>query len=199
MGEVKLNWGNTSTLHSISYKCGYCGNSLASNVGYHATSPSHGSFQGFIYICHYCDRPTFFDFNKYQYPGASYGNAVSNIPEDIGILYNEARNCVACNANTASVLCCRKLLMNIAVSKGANEGQKFIEYIEFLADKGFVPPDGKDWVDHIRKKGNEANHEIALMKREDAEELITFIEMILKFIYEFPSKIKLKPSSKTGS
>jgi len=195
MGEVKLNWGNTSTLPSTSYKCGYCGNSLASNVGYQANSPSHSPYKGFIYICHYCDRPTFFDFNQYQYPGASYGNAVSNIPKDIEILYNEARNCVAYNANTASVLCCRKLLMNIAVSKGANEGQKFIEYVEYLSDKGFVPPNGKDWVDHIRKKGNEANHEIVLMKREDAEDLITFIEMILKFIYEFPSKIKLKQSS----
>jgi hypothetical protein len=44
-------------------------------------------------------------------------------------------------------------------------------------------------VDHIRKKGNEANHEIALMTRVDAEELLSFSEMLLKFIYEFPSRI----------
>jgi len=43
-------------------------------------------------------------------------------------------------------------------------------------------------VDHIRTKGNEANHEIRLMGRQDAEELVTFVEMLLKFIYEFPSK-----------
>jgi len=54
--------------------------------------------------------------------------------------------------------------------------------------------DGKGWVDHIRKKGNEANHEIVIMKKGDALDLITFIEMLLKFIYEFPSRIPPKPS-----
>jgi hypothetical protein len=56
-----------------------------------------------------------------------------------------------------------------------------------------VPPNGEEWVDHIRQKGNEANHEIVLMSSEDAKDLITFIEMLLKFIYEFPNKIKKQP------
>lgn len=85
--------------------------------------------------------------------------------------------------------------MNIAVSKRATGGLSFIEYIEFLSIQGFIPPDGKEWVDHIRKKGNEATHEIALMKQEDAEELISFIEMLLKFIFEFPAIIKKKSTS----
>ena len=87
--------------------------------------------------------------------------------------------------------------MNIAVSKGAKEGLKFIEYVEHLSDVGYVPPDGKDWVDHIRKKGNEATHEISIMDKEGAEELITFIEMLLKFIYEFPQIMKIKTSKQT--
>ena len=44
-------------------------------------------------------------------------------------------------------------------------------------------------VDHIRKKGNEANHEIVLMEKEDAEDLLVFSEMLLKFIYEFPKRV----------
>jgi hypothetical protein len=104
-------------------------------------------------------------------------------------LYEEARRSCSINAYTGSVLCCRKLLMNIAVSNGAQEGLKFIEYVEYLADKGFVPPNGKTWVDHIRKKGNEATHEIALMDKGAAEDLIAFSEMLLKFIYEFPSRV----------
>jgi len=84
--------------------------------------------------------------------------------------------------------------MNIAVSKGAKEGLKFAEYVQYLADKGFVPPDGKAWVDHIRKKGNEATHQIAIMTKEDAQDLITFIEMLLKLIYEFPKAIERKDS-----
>jgi len=79
--------------------------------------------------------------------------------------------------------------MNIAVAQGAKEGLKFIEYVEYLANNGYIPPNGKTWVDHIRRKGNEATHEISLMTQTDAEELVSFVEMLLKFVYEFPSRV----------
>jgi len=59
----------------------------------------------------------------------------------------------------------------------------------YLADNNYVPPDGKGWVDHIRKKGNEANHEIVIMSKEEAFELLSFVEMLLKIVYEFPARI----------
>jgi hypothetical protein len=83
--------------------------------------------------------------------------------------------------------------MNIAVGLGAPAGEPFMKYVEYLANKGYVPPNGKGWVDHIRKKGNEANHEITLMNKTDAEELIVFSEMLLKFIYEFPQRVPQTP------
>ena len=58
-----------------------------------------------------------------------------------------------------------------------------------------VLPIPKDWVDHIRRKGNEANHEIVSMSRDDAKDLIIFIEMLLKFMYEFPNMIPKPPPS----
>jgi len=79
--------------------------------------------------------------------------------------------------------------MNIAVQQKAKEGLKFIEYVEFLSDNGYIPPNGKGWVDHIRKKGNEATHEILLMSQTDAVELIGFVEMLLKFVFEFPNRV----------
>lgn len=79
--------------------------------------------------------------------------------------------------------------MHIAVEQGATEGLSFVQYIDYLSGQGFVPPNGKHWVDHIRKKGNEANHEIVLMNPQDGKELILFIEMLLKFIYEFPNLV----------
>jgi hypothetical protein len=85
------------------------------------------------------------------------------------------------------------MLMNIAVQEGAKEGQKFIDYVDHLSAKGFVPPNGKHWVDHIRKRGNEATHEIALMSDTDAKELVRFVEMLLRFIYEFPNLIPKAP------
>jgi len=197
----QVDWLSTGQLPSKSYICGNCGNSLASASGYAASFPGKPNrILAYIYICHFCFKPTYFDMRGNQIPGSPYGNKVNNLPSESEVenLYNEARNCTSCNAYTASVLCCRKLLMNIAVSKGAEEGLKFIEYVEYLSDKHFIPPDAKGWVDHIRTKGNEATHEISIMKKEDAEELINFIEMLLKIIYEFPANIKRKESGNNG-
>ena len=124
-----------------------------------------------------------------QLPGVSPGQEVANIPNDVAQLYAEARVSIAANAYTAAVLACRKLLMNVAVSQGAAEGLSFVAYVEHLASSGYIPPNGRVWVDHIRKKGNEATHEIRLMDRAAAEELVTFAEMLLKFVYEFPARV----------
>jgi Domain of unknown function (DUF4145) len=135
-----------------------------------------------------CNNPTFVDGLK-QVPDVAPGVEVSNLPLEVDNLYREARNCVAASAYTASVLCCRKLLMHIAVAQGDQPGKTFFDYVDYLATKGFVPPNGRGWVDHIRRKGNEANHEIKTMTKAEAQELITFLEMLLKFIYEFPSRV----------
>lgn len=187
------DWVSTNKLNSKSFTCGYCNHSLASDIGY-AAYDSDGNVQiAWLYICHQCSNATYIDAAGSQAPSPAYGESVNNINDSsIEGLYDEARNCFKVDAYTASVLCSRKLLMNIAVSKGAAEGKKFIEYVEFLSDKGYVPPDGKEWVDHIRKKGNEATHEIKIMKKGDAEDLINFIEMLLKFIFEFPAMMKKK-------
>jgi hypothetical protein len=172
-----MAWNNASPYPSKSYTCGYCGEPLASQLGFSGSS-------GSIYICHFCEKPTYFDIEGRQSPGVPYGDDVADISDaSVKDLYEEARRCTSGNAYTAAVLSCRKLLMHIAVAKGAKAGKNFIEYVDYLADNHYVPPNSRDWVDHIRKKGNEANHEIVIMKPEDAEELLLFIAMLLKFIY----------------
>ena len=173
---------------------GFCEKYVAPSIRYRYTSPGDHNFSRdrFMLICPKCNKPTFFD-SENQIPAPLLGNEVTNVPTDINLLYDEARNCTSTNAFTAAVLACRKLLMHIAVDKGADEGKCFIEYVEYLSDKGYVPPNGKAWVDHTREKGNEANHEIKIMSRSDALDLTTFIEMLLKLIYEFPSRIPPKP------
>ncbi len=190
--KEKIGW-SAGGLSSKDYICGYCGKGLASEKGWSGGVQGHPNAN--IFVCHYCTRPTFIDYDEEQTPNTRFGEDVEDISESsVSELYDEARNCMSVSSHTAAVLCCRKLLMNIAVHKGAKEGLKFIQYVEFLSDNHYVPPDAKDWVDHIRKKGNEATHEIAIMKREDAEELISFVEMILRLVYEFPAKIRRKTS-----
>ena len=185
--KIVNNWSGITGVNPHSYTCGYCGKSVASDRGWQTDAGSE-RHRAVIYICPLCKQPSYF-YGEEQTPGVSYGNDVSHLPPDIEALYREARICVASSSYTASVLTCRKLLMSIAVSQGAAEGKTFVHYVEHLASKGYVPPNGRGWVDHIRKKGNEANHEIVLMTKPDAEELISFTEMLLKFVYEFPSRV----------
>ncbi len=83
--------------------------------------------------------------------------------------------------------------MHVAVSKGAKKNQGFAYYAQYLADNHYVPPDAKGWVAHIKDKGNEANHEIKVMSSDDAEELLSFSEMLLKQIFEFPARVVRVP------
>ena len=188
--NLLLEWRNSERFKSRKYVCGYCNSDIASEYGYTAVSNEGPAF---IYICHKCKRPTYFDPADNQVPGAISGNRVNEISEQKVLdLYEEARKITGSGAYTATILCCRKLLMHIAVSKGAEEGKRFAYYVDYLSTNNFVPPDAKGWVDHIRTKGNEANHEITIMQKEDAEELLMFIEMSLKIIYEFPAIVRKK-------
>lgn len=180
-----MKWQGTTDLSPRTYNCGYCGKLVASVKGYYTDSAP----QRWIYTCPSCLGPTYFPAGDQQVPGVAPGVEVAHLPNDVERLYREARNAVAIGSYTAAVLSCRKLLMHIAVAQGAPAGKSFVEYVEHLADKGYVPPNGRGWVDHIRTKGNEANHEIQLMSKGDSEELVSFAEMLMKFIYEFPQRV----------
>ena len=184
-----MNWKNAEKVTSRGYKCGYCASDLASEKGYIAQANIGSSTRtaGRIYICHKCDKPTFFDYHDNQTPGPIIGNPVRHIPNaDIDNLFNEAKSCFSISAYTSAVMCCRKLLMNISVSEGAKEGKNFTDYVNYLNDNNYIPPNGKKWVDSIRKLGNEANHKIEFKTQKDAERILNFTEMLLRFIYELP-------------
>jgi hypothetical protein len=93
------------------------------------------------------------------------------------------------SAYTAVALLCRKLLMNVANDQGAPAGQQFITYVDFLDDKKFIPPGGRPWVDHVRKQGNFATHDIPQPSEDEAKRLLTFVGALLQFVYELPAKL----------
>lgn len=193
-------WHAVETIRPNEWVCGYCGNLVGGNTGYYAAQNSIrlNSFNAdndFVYVCPRCENPTVFAHRNgtiEQIPGPMFGNDVDGLPETVEALYREIRECVKPGCYTSAVLSERKLLMHIAVDNGAEAGKSFYDYVGYLSDAGYVPPNGKDWVDEIRKRSNEANHEIVMATQEDACQLLDFIEMLLKFIYEFPSRVRRK-------
>lgn len=189
-----IQWNRPENMNPRSYVCGYCGHRVGPNVGYSGTyNDWRGQGIVYIYICSACNAPTFFGWEE-QVPGVAFGSAVEALPPTVESLYTEARRCMSVNAYTSAALACRKLLMNIAVDKGAEGNKQFGFYVDWLVNEGYVPPGGKGWVDHIRQIGNEATHEIELIEQHTAEQVLSFTEMLLKFMYEFPAKAGVPPA-----
>ena len=187
-------WANLQNIGAREYTCGYCDAFVSSALGMQIVNPQQGNIVvGTIRVCPSCQRPTFFEGNRQQ-PGVAYGGKVGHIADDVSALYQEARKCTSVGAHTAAILACRKILMHTAVDKGAAPGKSFLDYVGFLSEKGYITPDAKGWVDAIRTKGNEANHEIKVMNQDDAHELLTLVEMLLKIIYEFPARAPKPPA-----
>ncbi len=182
-------WHGMQSIKEVQYTCAHCDSLVGCAAGW--TLQREGSGQDYLFtirVCPFCKQPTYARPDA-QFPAPAFGESVQGLPPDVETLYQETRNCTGANAYTPAVLACRKILMHIAVDKGATPDQTFQQYVEYLAKSGFVPPDGRGWVDHIRSKGNDANHQIITMTKQDAEDLILFVGMLLKFIYEFPKRV----------
>src|SRR5271166_4629531 len=101
---MAVEWGNVGFVSTHSYRCGYCGDTVASEKGYLGIDRGLGLFGGIV-ICPSCAKPTFFSQEE-QVPDVRPGNDVKGVPDNVADLYNEARSCVAASAYTASVLAC---------------------------------------------------------------------------------------------
>ena len=133
-------WVSFATVARKPYRCGHCGENVGSSLGYNFTHEQRGTHWAVIRICPLCNRPTYFECER-QFPGVSFGGEVKNVPSEVGALYDEARKCTAASAYTAAVLSARKILMNIAVNQGADEGKTFVEYVQYLSVICALEPD----------------------------------------------------------
>lgn len=181
------------SVETKAWTCGYCSAYVSSDKGYQIRDPG-GNPDGGVYVCPQCKGATFFPpQSDLVIPAHALGQPVAHVPDEVNAVYEEARRCTGQHCDTGAVLLCRKVLMNLAVDRGADPGGTFLGYVEYLSENGYVPPNGKAWVDYIRSKGNEATHEIPQVDRVDAARLLTFTEMLLKFAYEFPASVPKSP------
>lgn len=183
-------WRQLSDLDSKEYTCGFCGKEVGTNHGYfHEGSGPLTK----IYICTNCGSPTFFDQQGNQHPGPLLGRNIENSPSDINEIYREIRESIKDSNYTAAQLLGRKLIMHLAVSVAeAKEGETFVQCVDHLQSEGYVPPNGKAWIDYVKKLGNEKNHEIKIGTAEESSKILKFIEVLLIFIYEFAQEIEEK-------
>ena len=188
--DEDYNKWKSGNIMEKSYVCGYCGHEVSSDEGMPLLldEPGHITLQsGYgVYICTHCHMPTFI-YKDVQVPGNRYGASVNNVPDEVKSVYEEARSSFSTGSYTGVVLLCRKLLMHIATDLGARDNLRFIEYVDYLNEHHYAGVRSEQWVDQIRQFGNQANHEIRINTKEEAQRMIKFCEMILKLNYEYPS------------
>lgn len=120
---------------------------------------------------------------------------VDGCPPDVEHAWGEATGALSVGATTAAVMMCRKLLFHIAVEKGLPEkdgkdrAPSFEACLMHLREVGIITPPLHDWVEHIRKIGNEANHDLAAIQPESATRVATFTRQLLVTTYEMPHKM----------
>lgn len=182
-----ISWGNPERSRSYDICCWNCSSNITSNLGYGRVN---GIDRGVIYICHKCNAPNVLDLNGNNVINSLPGKTIDKLPGKIHAIYNEARACISVEAYTAAVMLFRKILMNLAVEEGAKEGERFIDYVDYLCKENIVHRKQTKQADNIRKMGNAANHEIENRTKEEAFELLNLIELLLLNNYEFADQIE---------
>lgn len=192
----EITWRDTIKLSPYSYTCPYCSNIVSSNEGYYftftANHPDTGRLvlrSGDIYICPHCKNPTLIN-GDVQFPGISGVKPIKHLPPLVSPLYEEARTCMSNGCFTATVMLCRKIIMNTAVENGAKGNLRFIEYVNYLDEEHLFHRKCKPLLDKIKTKGNEANHEIEQVSQADASLIMQLTYQMLLYIYEIPGELE---------
>ncbi|PRS46405.1 DUF4145 domain-containing protein [Bacillus sp. MZGC1] len=184
-------WDGTRYIDNVRYDCGYCNAYVAPQNAYPSKEYAlhDGRLGAVILICPGCQSPTYMSRNKIQYPVKNIMNDIKHLPDNLQELYKEVCDSFSVHAYTGASILARKMIMNIAIEKKAEENKKFVEYVEFLVTNAIVPQSTKKWLDLIRKNGNDAAHKTHKASKEDTEKIIKFLEILLRSVYEFEGEI----------
>lgn len=122
-----------------------------------------------------------------QWPEARHFKAGERWPQDLAQLYDEAAKSYSAGAFTAATMAARKLLMATACKEGDTDGKQFAAYVDYIVKEVLTFPKAKDAIDRIRKIGNEANHHLQFVNRDDAKRAMEIVTYMLNTIYSLPT------------
>lgn len=173
------------------YPCGACGKDTNGRVVATAKRECDGA------VVHWCictcskEEPTTIIERGgtvvSQLPEAREFQVGERWPPELEQLFEEAAKAYAAGAFTASAMVSRKILMACACHEGDTDGKKFVDYVDYITNKVLTFPKAKDSIDKIRGIGNEANHKVFFVGRDDARRALSIVSYMLATIYSLPS------------
>lgn len=167
------------------YHCAHCGHDVTGIVvARYVEQTIYGLERATWLLCPSCGDASIITRSGDQFPAPIPGPDLQGLPPDISAAYDEARRCLGISALTACSMMCRKILMHVAVEKGARAGEPFEKYVNYLQEQGYIAPTMKPWVDRIRQLGNEGAHDLEAPSREATDSVLAFTGGLLRVVYE---------------
>jgi hypothetical protein len=111
------------------------------------------------------------------------------VPSALRAAHEEAHECLRAKAYNATVIMARRVLEGICQDLGYTGGRNLNDRLKEMQSAGVIDSRLYDWADVIRDIGNEGAHEVgSSIARQDAEEVLAFVEALLDYLYAFRSR-----------
>jgi hypothetical protein len=113
-------------------------------------------------------------------------------PEVVGRYWLQAQRNIQDENWDAAALMARSALQ-AALRDCQAKGHNLKQEIDDLASKGILPPNMKDWSDHVRELGNDSAHPNPGQdptKPQDAHDIVSFLDFLLEYLYALPHQIQ---------
>lgn len=113
-----------------------------------------------------------------------------DVPSQIADVFQEAVRAVHAECPRAGAVMARRTMEAITVDKGESTGV-LADRLKNLATKGVLLPTLVDWAKEVRLVGNAGAHfdPINKVSKEDAQQLISFVRELLRYLYELPAEL----------
>lgn len=112
-------------------------------------------------------------------------------PATVGRYWLQAKRNLSDENWDAAVLMARSSLQ-AALRNTDAKGHNLKQEIDFLADKGILPPILQEWAHNLRELGNDTAHpriETAETSAKDASDIVHFLDFFLEYLYDLPKRI----------
>ena len=173
-------------VHVTAFYCASCYGGYVAEVDCSISPSAHGYKGNFDNNSNYKIR--------LEYPLPAELGEPEFLPDNISRFFSQAASSLKEGNLDASAMMSRKVLEVGVKTLSPEASGTLYSRIERLAEDGQITEDLNDWAHIIRDSGNEATHEEEPVTREFAEELLSFVEMFLRYTFTMPKMVEERRS-----
>jgi Domain of unknown function (DUF4145) len=137
-----------------------------------------------------------------SYPGQMPSTVPVHVPAPLDRYYRQAAEGCQSGHSDASGAMSRKVVdvsTQLLLGEESKKYGNIRDRIDALAAKDLLTPDLMEWAHQVRLGGNDAAHDEDPYTPEEAEELLSFAELYLTYVYSLPGRLKARRERATAA